>query len=124
MRKETWKHQDGADFVFMDTDRSTSSPFRCNRGDATNFMLENQMVNIAIHEGNPLYTELPPSVVLEMTYTEPGLEGDRSSAAPSPPGSKPATRSGPLFVGTTPRSRSTPATAATSAGSTTSECTR
>jgi elongation factor P len=55
-------------------------------GDATNFMLENQMVNIAIHEGTPLYIELPPSVVLEITYTEPGLQGDRSSA-----GTKPAT---------------------------------
>jgi elongation factor P len=49
-------------------------------------MLENQMVNIAIHEGTPLYIELPPSVVLEITYTEPGLQGDRSSA-----GTKPAT---------------------------------
>ena len=55
-------------------------------GDATNFMLENQMVKIAIHDGNPLYVELPPSVVLEITYTEPGLQGDRSSA-----GTKPAT---------------------------------
>ena len=44
------------------------------------------MVNIAIHEGTPLYIELPPSVVLEITYTEPGLQGDRSSA-----GTKPAT---------------------------------
>jgi elongation factor P len=49
-------------------------------------MLENQMVNIAIHDGTPLYIELPPSVVLEITYTEPGLQGDRSSA-----GTKPAT---------------------------------
>ncbi|NDE48151.1 MAG: elongation factor P, partial [Actinobacteria bacterium] len=35
---------------------------------------------------NPLYIELPPSVALRVTYTEPGLQGDRSSA-----GSKPAT---------------------------------
>ena len=39
-----------------------------------------------MHEGSPLYVELPPSVTLEITYTEPGLQGDRSSA-----GTKPAT---------------------------------
>jgi elongation factor P len=41
---------------------------------------------VAIHEGNPLYIELPASVELKITYTEPGMQGDRSSA-----GSKPAT---------------------------------
>ena len=86
-REYQYLYQDGADFVFMDTsdfDQLTVSA--ATVGDATNFMLENQMVNIAIHEGNPLYIELPPSVVLEITYTEPGLQGDRSSA-----GTKPAT---------------------------------
>jgi elongation factor P len=39
-----------------------------------------------MHEGNPIYVELPASVVLEITYTEPGLQGDRSSG-----GTKPAT---------------------------------
>jgi elongation factor P len=55
-------------------------------GDAANFLLENQQVQIALNNGNPLYVELPASVVLEITYTEPGLQGDRSSA-----GTKPAT---------------------------------
>jgi N utilization substance protein B len=47
-------------------------------GDATNFMLENQQVNIAMHDGTPLFIELPASVVLDITYTERGLEGDSS----------------------------------------------
>jgi elongation factor P len=55
-------------------------------GDAANFMLENQDVQLAIHEGSPLYIELPTSVILEITYTEPGLQGDRSTG-----GTKPAT---------------------------------
>jgi elongation factor P len=55
-------------------------------GDAANFMLENQDVQLAIHEGSPLYIELPTSVILEITYTEPGLQGDRSTG-----GNKPAT---------------------------------
>ncbi len=41
---------------------------------------------MALHEGNPIYVELPSSVVLEITYTEPGLQGDRSTG-----GTKPAT---------------------------------
>ena len=55
-------------------------------GDAANFLLENQTATVATHEGEALYVELPTSVVLEVTYTEPGLQGDRSSA-----GTKPAT---------------------------------
>jgi len=38
------------------------------------------------YEGNVLFIELPASVVLEITYTEPGLQGDRSTG-----GTKPAT---------------------------------
>ncbi len=55
-------------------------------GDAAHFMLENQEVMIALHEGTPLYVEMPASVVLLVTHTDPGLQGDRSSA-----GTKPAT---------------------------------
>ena len=80
-------YKDGENFVFMDTtdyDQVTvPAPIV---GDAANFMLENQTVTIATNEGEPLYVELPTSVVLEVTYTEPGLQGDRSSA-----GTKPAT---------------------------------
>jgi elongation factor P len=49
-------------------------------------MLENQSVTLAMNNGEPLYVELPASVVLEITYTEPGLQGDRSTG-----GTKPAT---------------------------------
>ncbi|GAB2749221.1 elongation factor P [Sinomonas soli] len=80
-------YKDGADFVFMDTDTYDQITVVGETvGNAANFMLENQTVLIALHEGNPLYVELPPSVTLEITYTEPGLQGDRSSA-----GTKPAT---------------------------------
>ena len=106
-------YKDGTDFVFMDTDTSTSSPFR-GPPSATppNFMLENQSAMIAMHDGNPLYVELPASVVLEITYTEPGLQGDRSTG-----GTKPATLETGYEIqvpavprGPAPRSRSTPAT--------------
>jgi elongation factor P len=55
-------------------------------GEAKNYMLEGQEVQIAMHDGEVLSVELPASVTLEVTYTEPGVQGDRSSA-----GTKPAT---------------------------------
>jgi elongation factor P len=70
-------------------------------GDAARYMLENQSAVVATHDGNPLYVELPASVELQITYTEPGLQGDRSTG-----GTKPATlETGaevqvPLFVET------------------------
>ena len=80
-------YRDGDGFVFMDTDDYDQITISSGIvGDAANFMLENQNVQIALHDGEALYVELPTSVILEVTYTEPGLQGDRSSA-----GTKPAT---------------------------------
>ena len=86
-RDFSYLYRDGDGFVFMDTTdyEQVSVPAKVV-GDAANYMLENQSVTIATHDGDPLYVELPTSVVLEVTYTEPGLQGDRSSA-----GTKPAT---------------------------------
>ena len=74
-------YQDGEDFVFMDLRDFDQIMVPSNVvGGAANFMLESQEVTIALHEGTPLYLDLPPSVILEITYTEPGLQGDRSNA--------------------------------------------
>ncbi|GAA4970702.1 elongation factor P [Kineococcus glutinatus] len=86
-RDMQYLYKDGEDFVFMDSstyDQITVPA--ATVGDAANYMLESQQVIVATHEGTPLYVELPTSVVLEITYTEPGLQGDRSTG-----GTKPAT---------------------------------
>ena len=86
-RDMQYLYRDGEDFVFMDS--STYDQINVPEatvGDAKNFMLESTDVTVALHEGTPLYVELPTSVVLEVTYTEPGLQGDRSTG-----GTKPAT---------------------------------
>jgi elongation factor P len=72
-----------------------------DRRDAARFLLEGLPVQVAFHNGAPLYLELPVTVELVVTHTEPGLQGDRSSA-----GTKPATvETGaelqvPLFINT------------------------
>lgn len=86
-REMNFLYKEGEDFVFMDNktfDQMNISA--ATVGDSAQYMLENTEAIVAIHENNPLYIELPASVVLTITYTEPGLQGDRSSG-----GTKPAT---------------------------------
>lgn len=80
-------YRDGEDFMFMDsTNYDQISISKQTVGDAVDYLLENADAIVAMHEGNPLFIELPASVELVVTYTEPGLQGDRSSG-----GTKPAT---------------------------------
>ena len=86
-RTMQYLYRDGDDWVFMDTTTYDQLPVaNTTVGDAANFLLENQEAVVAIHEGNVLFVELPANVELEITYTEPGLQGDRSTG-----GTKPAT---------------------------------
>jgi len=86
-REMSYLYNDGSGYVFMDNQNyeQMSLPEEVV-GDAKDYLLENQGAVVAVYEGNPIYVELPASVVLEITYTEPGLQGDRSSG-----GTKPAT---------------------------------
>ena len=101
-REMQYLYHDGDGYVFMDT--STYDQLTLPEavvGEASNYLLENATATVAMHEGNPLYIDLPASVELEVTYTEPGLQGDRSTG-----GTKPATvETGlqiqvPLFIST------------------------
>ncbi|MGV0645171.1 elongation factor P [Mycolicibacterium sp. XJ879] len=101
-RDATYLYRDGSDFVFMDSEDYEQNPLPESMvGDAADYLLESMPVQIAFHNGTPLYLEMPVSVELEVTHTEPGLQGDRSSA-----GTKPATvETGaeiqvPLFINT------------------------
>ena len=86
-REMQFLYKEGDDFVFMDNKTyDQMSISAATVGDAANYMLENSEAIVAINENNPLYIELPASVELTVTYTEPGLQGDRSSG-----GTKPAT---------------------------------
>ena len=86
-REMNYLYNDGSGFVFMDNQNYEQMTLSEEVvGDAKDYLLENQGAVVAVYEGNPIYVDLPASVVLEITYTEPGLQGDRSSG-----GTKPAT---------------------------------
>ena len=101
-RDMTYLYADGTDFVFMDSDTYDQLTIPGDVvGVASRYLLDNQTVLVAVHEGAPLYIELPTSVELVISHTDPGLQGDRSTG-----GTKPATlETGaeiqvPLFVST------------------------
>jgi len=86
-REMQYLYLDGEDYVFMDNTSYEQFTIPGDVvGDAKDYMLVNLNAIVATHEGNPLFIELPASVELEVTYTEPGLQGDRSTG-----GTKPAT---------------------------------
>jgi elongation factor P len=86
-RSMQYLYREGADFVFMDM-RSYEQIHVPSEtvGKGAGYMLESQEAVVALHDGTPLYVELPAAVELTVSYTEPGLQGDRSTG-----GTKPAT---------------------------------
>jgi elongation factor P len=83
-----YSYNDGQDFVFMNTTSYEQTMIPASVvGDDRKYLTEGETtVVVAFHEGGALFIELPPSVTVEVKYTEPGLQGDRSNA-----GTKPAT---------------------------------
>ena len=95
-------YRDGDDYVFMDTetyDQRNVAPVAL--GDAADYLVESMLAQIAIYQGDIVSVEIPASVELTITETEPGIQGDRVSG-----GRKPATlQTGkviqvPLFINT------------------------
>ena len=78
-------YKEASDFVFMDMDTYDQLHISsATVGNAANFLLEGFMATVATHDGDPLYVELPASVELVIEYTEPGLQGDRSTGGTKP----------------------------------------
>jgi elongation factor P len=75
-------YRDGSDFVFMDiTTYDQHSVAAAVVGDAANYLTEGSTANVAMHGGNAIGVELPASVILRVTKTDPGVKGDRVSGA-------------------------------------------
>ena len=84
-RDMQYLYQEGTDFVFMDMDTYDQMHVSGDTvGSAANYMLEGTMALVATNEGTPLYVELPAAVELVIEYTEPGLQGDRSTGGTKP----------------------------------------
>jgi elongation factor P len=100
-RDMQYLYRDGSDYIFMDQDTYDQLPVTpAQLGDAANFLKETGTAMLITHNDEIIGVELPASVELVITDTEPGIQGDRVSGA-----RKPATlETGfvvqvPLFVG-------------------------
>ncbi len=87
-------YNDGSSYVFMDTSTYDQLAIPNEQiGDEANYLLENMIVNVVMHEGETLGIQLPNTVDLKVAKTEPNIKGDTSSG-----GGKPATMETGLVV--------------------------
>ena len=78
-------YPDGEDFVFMDL--QTYDQIHVPRalvGEAANYLVEGGEAQVALHEGAPISVDLPASMVLTITKTDPGVKGDTRTGALKP----------------------------------------
>ena len=78
-------YQDGDNFVVMDTTTYDQFPLTPEQlGDTMRFLKENDSLFLLTHDGRVLGVELPASVELLVSQTEPGFKGDTANAAFKP----------------------------------------
>ena len=78
-------YRDGDQYVFMDTevyDQMHVDPAAL--GEAADYLIENAVAILAMYQGEIVSVEIPASVELAITETEPGVQGDRVSGARKP----------------------------------------
>ena len=81
-----YTYKDGDQFVFMDMETFEEARINPEQiGDKAKFLREEMEVNVLTWNETILDVELPTSVVLEVTETDPGVKGDTATG-----GSKPA----------------------------------
>jgi elongation factor P len=99
-RPVQYSYNDGDTYYFMDNETYETFPLTTEQlGEAKDYLLDGMRLEIVTYNEEPLSIELPATVDLLVTYTEPGFKGDTATG-----GSKPATMETgkvvqvPLFV--------------------------
>lgn len=89
LEKRTMQHtyKEGDQYVFMDMQTYEETRLSEEQmGDRVQYLKEEMEVNVIFWEDRVLEIELPTSVILEVTDTDPGVKGDTATG-----GTKPAT---------------------------------
>ena len=87
LEKSTLQHtyMEGDDFVFMDMGSYEETRLTAKQiGESRKYLKEGMEVNVVAWNGKPLEVELPNSVVLEITQTDPGVKGDTATGGTKP----------------------------------------
>ena len=87
-REMQYLYREGDRYVFMDNETYDQNGLESQHlgQEIERFLVESLTVTVAFHDGAPISVELPTTVDMRVTKTDPGLRGDRQSA-----GTKPAT---------------------------------
>ena len=69
-------YRDGEAYYFMNTETYDQTHLTTDAlGDAVHYLIPNLRIKVEFHEGKPVSVELPQTVDLEITDTEPGIKG-------------------------------------------------
>ena len=86
-RQMQYLYNDGGLYYFMDQESFEQMPLTSSQlGDALNYLKEGNAVEVSSYKGEVVSVEMPITVELEVTKTEPGFKGDTATG-----GNKPAT---------------------------------
>ena len=86
-RNMQYLYNDAGQYHFMDTNTYDQvALLESALGDALRYLKENTEITVLTYEGLPIGVEIPTSVDLQVTRTDPGFKGDTATG-----GSKPAT---------------------------------
>ncbi|MFN9629765.1 MAG: elongation factor P [Cyanobacteriota bacterium] len=87
LEKSTLQHtyMEGDAYVFMDMGSYEESRLTANQiGNQRKYLKEGMEVTVVTYNGKPLEVELPNSVVLSVTQTDPGVKGDTATGGTKP----------------------------------------
>lgn len=86
-RQMQYLYESGDSYVFMDNETYDQTEISKDQlGNAVNFLKENMTIGVMFFQGTIIGVDLPNSVELTVTETEPGIKGDTATG-----GNKPAT---------------------------------
>ncbi len=80
-RSFQYLYQDDMGYNFMNTETFEQVPIPAEQIEGVQFLKEGDIVEVQIHaESETILTaEMPAHVILEVTYTEPGIKGDTAT---------------------------------------------
>lgn len=85
-RPYQYLYKDDSGYIFMNNETFEQISIPGDQIDGVAFLKEGDVIEVQVHAETEtvLTAELPQSVVLEVTYTEPGLKGDTATNATKP----------------------------------------
>lgn len=102
-RQYQYLYKDNMGYNFMNNETFEQVVIEAEKINGVDFLKDGDMVDVTIHADDDviLFAELPVNVILEVTYTEPGLKGDTATNTLKPATVETgATVRVPLFINT------------------------